>query len=200
MTDTTLHYIVFVYLLGYLALAFGWRTYVVLRRTGRNPFVLASGDDAEGYVGRAFRVVLISCALVVALPLLTPRASAWLGPLAPAHGVAQWLGGLLLAGSMVLLLIAQAQMGASWRVGIDRKHPTSLVQHGLFAWSRNPIFLSMRATLFGLFVLLPSAATLVVLVAGEILMQVQVRLEEGHLRLLHGDDYATYCANVRRWL
>jgi protein-S-isoprenylcysteine O-methyltransferase Ste14 len=74
------------------------------------------------------------------------------------------------------------------------------VQGGLFAISRNPIFLAMRVTLLGLFLVLPSAATLSLLVAGEILMQVQVRLEEEHLASLHGAEYAAYCHRVRRWL
>jgi protein-S-isoprenylcysteine O-methyltransferase Ste14 len=75
-----------------------------------------------------------------------------------------------------------------------------LVQHGLFARSRNPIFLSMRMALLGLVLVAPSAATLVLLVAGELLMQVQVRLEEQHLTGLHGERYAAYCHRVRRWL
>jgi len=45
-----------------------------------------------------------------------------------------------------------------------------------------------------------SAATLVLLVAGELLVQVQVRLEEQHLAGLHGERYAAYCKRVRRWL
>jgi protein-S-isoprenylcysteine O-methyltransferase Ste14 len=38
------------------------------------------------------------------------------------------------------------------------------------------------------------------LVAGELLMQIQVRLEEAHLAALHGDDYSAYYSRVRRWL
>jgi protein-S-isoprenylcysteine O-methyltransferase Ste14 len=98
------------------------------------------------------------------------------------------------------LLVAQAQMGTAWRVGIDKGQATPLVQHGLFARSRNPIFLSMRMALLGLVLVAPSAATLVLLVAGELLMQVQVRLEEQHLAGLHGERYAAYCKRVRRWL
>jgi hypothetical protein len=52
----------------------------------------------------------------------------------------------------------------------------------------------------GVVLMAPSAATLVLLVAGELLMQVQVRLEEQHLSGLHGERYAAYCHRVRRWL
>jgi protein-S-isoprenylcysteine O-methyltransferase Ste14 len=58
----------------------------------------------------------------------------------------------------------------------------------------------MRLGLLGFWLVLPHAATLAVLIAGELLMQVQVRLEEHHLRTSHGDDYAGYVARVRRWL
>jgi protein-S-isoprenylcysteine O-methyltransferase Ste14 len=91
-------------------------------------------------------------------------------------------------------------MGLSWRIGIDTAHATELVQHGLFGVSRNPIFLAMRLSLLGLLLVYPAAATLALLVAGEILIQVQVRLEEQHLLGLHGDAYRAYCARVRRWL
>jgi protein-S-isoprenylcysteine O-methyltransferase Ste14 len=40
---------------------------------------------------------------------------------------------------------------ASWRIGIDQSHRTNLVQSGVFSLSRNPIFLGMMLTLFGLF-------------------------------------------------
>ena len=66
--------------------------------------------------------------------------------------------------------------------------------------SRNPIFLAMRVNLLGLFLVFPSAVTAALLVAGEILMQVQVRLEEQHLANLHGQVYDAYRAKVRRWL
>ena len=58
----------------------------------------------------------------------------------------------------------------------------------------------MRLSLLGLFLVFPAAATLVLLVAGEILMQVQVRLEEQHLTALHGEVYRVYRSRVRRWL
>lgn len=187
------------FFLVYFALAFGWRSLVVYRRTGVNPFVLPPSDDARGYVGRAFKVVIGVCAVVVGvvsfgdaallgvLPLPWPRATF----------VAGWL---LLAASLLWLLVAQAQMGTSWRVGIDAERRTGLVQHGLFSVSRNPVFLAMRVNLLGLFLVVPAAGTVALLVAGEVLTQVQVRLEEEHLAALHGAAYRAYRSRVRRWL
>ncbi|UQN08066.1 isoprenylcysteine carboxylmethyltransferase family protein [Deinococcus sp. QL22] len=66
--------------------------------------------------------------------------------------------------------------------------------------SRNPIFLGMRLNLLGLFLVLPLAVTLTILVAGKLLMQIQVRLEEAYLSGAHGQAYKQYQQQVRRWL
>jgi protein-S-isoprenylcysteine O-methyltransferase Ste14 len=47
--------------------------------------------------------------------------------------------------------------------------------------------------------LLPNALTLLLLVCGELLVQIQVRLEEAHLPLVYGQAYDSYRAKVPRW-
>lgn len=199
--DTWQRYGLLIYFTLYLLLGFVWRSIRVFRQTGINPIVLPATDDAYGYVGRAFKLAMLACGAVVVALAFHADADTLLGAYTPLQAPAMVLAGWsLLLLSLGWLLVAQAQMGVSWRVGIDANQPTPLVQHGLFAWSRNPIFLSMRLALLGLLLVAPSAATLALLVAGELLMQVQVRLEEQHLSGLHGADYAAYCARVRRWL
>jgi protein-S-isoprenylcysteine O-methyltransferase Ste14 len=112
----------------------------------------------------------------------------------------RWLGISLLLLSLVWTVIAQAQMGESWRIGIDQTHRTNLVQRGVFSRSRNPIFLGMMVTLFGLFLLIPNALTLLTLALGVVLIQIQVRLEEEFLASTHGHEYAHYRIRVRRWI
>ena len=189
------------YFICYFLLAFVWRSLLVYRRTGKNPLVLPAEDDAYGYVGRAFKVVIAAVAAVVTLNAAMPQASSWLGLLTFLQVQPLYLTGwVLLFASLAWLVVAQAQMGNSWRVGIDSKNTTALVSSGLFSVSRNPIFLAMRVNLLGLFFVLPSGATLTIVAAGEILMQIQVRLEEVHLATLHGEQYMQYTALVRRWL
>lgn len=74
-------------------------------------------------------------------------------PWAAQRTVAGWA---VLAIALVVVTLAQAQMGASWRIGVDPRK-TDLKARGLFAISRNPIFLGMRAMLFGLFLIMPNA-------------------------------------------
>jgi protein-S-isoprenylcysteine O-methyltransferase Ste14 len=195
------NHLLLAYFVVYFLAGFVVRSWIVYRRTGINPVVLPQTQDAYGYVGRAFKVVIGICATVVTLLAIQPDARTWMGPLrhleVPLSG---WVGWCLLVLSLGVMLVAQAQMGLSWRVGIDAEHRTELVQRGLFLWSRNPIFLAMRVNLLGFFLVLPNAVTLALLATGEVLMQVQVRLEEKHLSALHADAYARYCAQVPRWL
>ena len=116
------------------------------------------------------------------------------------HAVVRIAGAGLLLASLVLIVVAQAQMGRSWRIGIDTGRRTALVQTGVFSRTRNPIFLSMRINLFGLLLVWPNAATLAAFLLGEVLMQVQVRLEEDHLGRMLGADYEDYRRRTPRWV
>jgi protein-S-isoprenylcysteine O-methyltransferase Ste14 len=184
----------------YFVLAFVWRGVTVYRRTGVNPLVLPRRDDAHGYIGRAFKVVLIGVAALLAAETFSPGGVHRFGQADLLDTpIARVLGWTVLWASLVWLVIAQAQMGNSWRVGIDEARTTDLVTRGVFGWSRNPIFLGLRVTLAGLILVLPFGSTLALAVAAEVLIQVQVRLEETHLRALHGDRYEAYVRRVRRW-
>lgn len=112
----------------------------------------------------------------------------------------RWTGVILLLASLVWTVLAQAQLGDSWRIGIDYELTTELVHRGVFRFSRNPIFLGMLVTLMGLFLIIPSVGTLITLLAGIILLGIQVRLEEEYLTRTHAEKYIEYRRNVRRWI
>jgi protein-S-isoprenylcysteine O-methyltransferase Ste14 len=190
-----------IYCIVVFIFAFALRSLLVYHRSGVNPLVLPSTDDAYGYVALAFKVVIVGIGVVVIGLAIWPDSQNYFGRWTALSSPAlAYVGWALLIASLIWLLIAQAQMGASWRIGIDDKRRTELVQHGLFSLSRNPIFLALRLHLVGLFLVFPSAVTSALLAAGEILIQVQVRLEEQHLANLHGAAYEAYRAKVRRWL
>lgn len=185
----------------YVSVTFVWRSYLVWRRTGVNPYVLSRGDDAEGIIARFFRLSMLLLVGVVCVYAVSDRAYDLVAPIRwLERPLGQGLGVVLLAASLAWTAVAQAQMGASWRIGIDTDKATELVEHGLFARSRNPIFLGMRVGLLGFFFLLPNAVTLLTLVLGEVLIQLQVRLEEDFLMKAQGDAYRAYCRRARRWL
>ena len=184
----------------FFAAAFFWPTWRLWRRDRVNGLVLAYDDSAHGLVARWFRLTLIAVFILLAA-LVSGFPSELVGPLtAVESGIARAAGWTLLAVSLVWIVAAQARMGASWRIGIDRGSTPPLVRTGIFGLSRNPIFLGMRASLLGLFLVLPNAATLAILLVGEVLMQIQVRLEEEHLTAAHGAGYQEYRSAVRRWI
>ena len=110
----------------------------------------------------------------------------------------QYTGTALCALSLTWTVVAQIQMGNSWRIGLDSTHRTELIKNGLFSVSRNPIFAGMILALLGLFMVIPNAITLLVLVCGYLLIQIQIRLEEEFLLQQHGEEYAAYKKKVNR--
>ena len=115
------------FFLLYFGLTFVWRSVVVYRKTGLNPLVLGKGDDAYGYVGRAFKLTIMLIATFVLVRASWPASTQELGTIA-ALQTPTWtvLGWVLMGLSLALMLVAQAEMGLSWRIGIDEKNKTEL--------------------------------------------------------------------------
>lgn len=199
--ETFLKYFLIAYYTIFFLFAMFIPTYRVWKRTGVNPYKLGNSDSAHDYIGKNFRVTLIACALVVLAFVFFPTLYQKLLPIPYlSHNVLVWVAIILLLFALIWVLVAQAHMQKSWRIGIDEDVKTELVQRGLFKRSRNPIFLGMRVMLLGLFLILPNAVMLVILVAGELLIQIQVRLEEEFLARMHGESYLAYRKQVRRWI
>ncbi|RYZ56324.1 MAG: DUF1295 domain-containing protein [Sphingobacteriales bacterium] len=170
---TSLKYFVAAYFILYLVVAFVWPSLRTYQQTGINPVTFGRTDNAHDLIGRWFKALF-------ALILLTIVIYWWDGSiyryLLPAEYLQrepiQWLGVGLCILSLLWTVVAQHQMGKSWRIGIDQEHRTELKVSGLFAVSRNPIFLGMIVTLVGLFLVLPNAITLVVVTLGYVLIQI----------------------------
>jgi len=172
-----------------------------LSRKGVKAIVLPAGDDAHAFLGNVFKIcVLLGTAFCVA-HAINPAAGAQLGPLywlvSPLAAVA---GLALMIVGTLLVVVAQVNMGASWRVGIGSNTRTELVTTGLHRISRNPIYVGMFAAILGIFLVAPNGVTLSLLAVAAVAISAQVRLEEDHLGRLHGPVYAAYRARTRRWI
>lgn len=190
-----------IYFLLFFGLALFWRSYVAWKRTGINPYKLGDGDTVHDFVGKLFRLTLIGSALIVFTYSFLEGVYELLVPILWMNSsITAIIGIVLLVAALLWVLIAQIQMGDSWRIGIDEKSKSPLVQNGLFGVSRNPIFLGMLIMLIGMLLILPTAATLVITVLGFVLIHVQVRLEEAFLLEKYGQDYRSYEKRVRRWI
>ncbi len=190
-----------IYFLLFFGLAMFWRSYIAWKRTGINPYKLGNSDTVHDFVGKLFRLTLIVAALIVFVFSFLEGYYHWLSPITWMNSSMLIIIGIaLLVLALIWVLVAQLQMGDSWRIGIDEKSESALVQHGLFAVSRNPIFLGMLVMLVGMLLILPTAATLTVSALGFVLMHVQVRLEEDFLAKKYGEDYRKHQMSVRRWI
>ena len=190
-----------VYLILFYGVAFFWRTYRVWRTTGINPYRLSEKEGLSGFMAAYFRLIVAGTILVVLIMIFADSFYQALTPITwLERPLVTGIGLVLLVVAFAWVAVAQAQMGTSWRIGIDTENKTALVTEGLFRLSRNPIFLGMRLNLLGLFLVLPNAVTLALWLLGDVSIQTQVYLEEEHLLTLHRDAYEQYRRRVRRWL
>jgi len=113
--------------------------------------------------------------------------------------VIAWIGvGLCFIGLLVLFL-SLVSFGRSFRVGIDVDQPDKLVTTGIFAISRNPIYVGFALVLVGQFLVFPNWVPLVYLAAALLLFHRQVLREESFMRQHYAQEYTEYCRRVRRY-
>lgn len=190
-----------IYLITFYGTAFFWRSWQTWRTTGVNPYRLNHGDPLHRYLGVNYRFITASIAITVLVYSFLPN---WYVHFTPIQWLqieaAKYIGIAFLIFSLIWVLVAQAQMGSSWRIGIDAENETTLVTHGIFKLSRNPIFLGMRFNLLGVFLILPNAVTLLLWILGDVIIQLQVLMEEAFLQKQQGSNYDQYCQKVRRWI
>lgn len=111
-----------------------------------------------------------------------------------------WTGVALCLVGLLLLLWSLISFGQSFRVGIDADHPDKLISTGIFAFSRNPIYVGFASILLGQFLVFPNWILLVYVGAATWLFHRQVLREEAFLQKHYGQEYLTYCSQVRRYL
>ncbi len=187
--------------LVFFSVAIAWRTYATAKRTGVNAFTHYSRDGILRYLAWGFRVIpLLLLAIYIDYVVGLDRISSFARFPFFENPIAQVSGMLILSASLSTIIIAQAQMGEYWRIGFDKKSKTSLVDWGLFRFSRNPIFLAVRFSILGIFLIMPCGLSLFTLILGDLVMQLQVRMEEKYLVSAVGDEYVDYCQRVRRWV
>lgn len=114
--------------------------------------------------------------------------------------VISWLGVFFCAAGLLMMLWSLLSFGESFRVGIDTQQPDKLVTSGVFAVSRNPIYVAFISVLLAQFLIFPNWVPLLYLIAGVWLIHRQVLREEEYLKQHYGAEYTEYCAHVRRYL
>ena len=110
----------------------------------------------------------------------------------------------VIAVSGVVIAIAGVRSFRQARTTINPLKPestTSLVDSGIYRFTRNPMYLGMVLVLIACAVLLKNPLTLLGPVAFVLYMnRFQIRPEEVALTSLFGEKYVQYKSRVRRWI
>ncbi len=187
-----------IYFCFYLLLSFIIPTYRTYKITGINPITFGKNDNLHDYVGFIMKILIALLFLAIVL-FATAKWYFFTAPiLFLENQYLMLLGMFLIHISLLWISIAQHQMSTSWRIGIDENNKTQLVTKGVFSVSRNPIFLGMICSVFGLFCIMPNTITFFCALTSYFVIQIQIRLEEYFLEKQHGLDYLNYKKKVKR--
>jgi protein-S-isoprenylcysteine O-methyltransferase Ste14 len=112
-----------------------------------------------------------------------------------------YVGVVPIIAGVVLAVVAKGRFDRAGTTVKPFEQSSAVVSEGPFRYSRNPIYLGMFIALFGLFVLLGTLSSIVVIpVFYGIIVTQFVRREERHMEEQFGDAYLDYKRRVRRWL
>ena len=189
------------YVFLFFVISFLLPSYRTWRHTGINPVTFGKDDSAHAYIGLVMKALIVLLFTNVVIFAIGIEIYMYLVPIWYLEiPVLDIIGLVLIHFSLAWIMIAQYQMSNNWRIGIDEKNKTQLVKDGVFKISRNPVFLGMMVSMLGLFLILPNVLSFFLMVAGYIVIQVQVRLEEEFLLRQHGKQYEDYKLRTRRWI
>lgn len=171
-----------------------------------NPFALGKGKEKS----KLSRIIEISFSLIIALwsaeilkYSLYPNISvlpSFFHVIILDSAYAKTIGAVLIPIGLFIFAWAQLSFGDSWRVGIDSYKPGELVTKGVFAFSRNPIFVSIDLYMVGTFLM---NGTMIFLFAGVFIilnLHYQITHEEKFLAKIYGQKYYDYYSLVGRYI
>ena len=113
---------------------------------------------------------------------------------------AKIIGAAVITLGLILFALAFVSFGDSWRVGFDVEMPGALVTTGVFAVSRNPIYLFLDVWFIGVLLIDGTLIFLIFAVLAVAVLHWQILQEESLLSKLYGQPYQNYCARTGRYL
>jgi protein-S-isoprenylcysteine O-methyltransferase Ste14 len=165
-------------------------------RTGEWGIAIASSKDpVQRLVGAS---LMVAVAAILGWSVLSALFEPDLLGIWAIPALLSIVGWVLMALGLLLVIAAQANMGASWRIGIDQR-PTALVTGGLYTLIRNPIYTGMIVAFLGFVLVTPAPWTVMMYAMVVLVLELQTRLEEKHLIALHGQGYLDYASRVGRF-
>ena len=109
-------------------------------------------------------------------------------------------GVVLITLGLIIFVLAFVSFGDSWRVGFDVKTPGALVTTGLFAFTRNPIYVFLDLWFLGTFLINGRLIFLIFVLLAFAVIHWQILQEEDFLRKLFGQKYEEYLKKTGRYV
>jgi protein-S-isoprenylcysteine O-methyltransferase Ste14 len=158
------------------------------------PSELSHEEDRPG--------VPIAPPLLFVLPILASLAFERLAPTSFVHGASRWIIGVLIFVTGIALggsgFITQKRAGTD---PIPFNPTTRIVAHGVYRFTRNPMYVGFALCTLALAILVDSTWMLLAVPIGLVLTdRLIVTREERYLERKFGEEYLTYKRRVRRWI
>ena len=146
--------------------------------------------------------VPIAPPLLFVLPILASLAFEWLAPTSFVHGASRWIIGVLIFVTGIALggggFITQKRAGTD---PIPFNPTTRVVGHGVYRFTRNPMYVGFALCTLALAILVDSTWMLLAVPIGLVLTdRLIVTREERYLERKFGEEYLNYKRRVRRWI
>lgn len=117
-------------------------------------------------------------------------------------GVARpWLGGAALVTGLAIVIGPIRLFSRKGENPVPWTPTATIIDTGLYAYTRNPMYLGMAIAYIGIAILIDSLIALFLLPLVIAIIQTQViAREEAYLNATFGTPYRDYCSRVRRWI
>jgi protein-S-isoprenylcysteine O-methyltransferase Ste14 len=125
--------------------------------------------------------------------------SRWV-PLLPSVPAGRHLGAVFVIGGLAVIVMAAMQFRRHQTTILPREMPRAMLTTGLYAYSRNPIYVADALILAGCALRWDMAFLILVPVFMAVIAVRFIAGEEAGLRAVFGTAFETYAARVRRWV
>ena len=140
--------------------------------------------------------------LMVLAGIITQLLIGYIAPVEPLLSATwQYIGIALMVLGFATILVAARSFRKHETTIIPDGQPSTLMEGGLFAYSRNPIYVAMAVLLIGSGLAIGHIWVLIVVPLFVLLVQqIWIVKEEENLEAEFGQVYRNYKIKVRRWL
>lgn len=121
-------------------------------------------------------------------------------PLWPLGSFGAMLGARLIVAGLAVFALALVQFRRHRTTVLPREEPQAMIRTGIYALSRNPIYLADAMILAGVALWRDAASLLLVPLFMAVIRVRFIAGEEAVMRKRFGTTYEAYAADVRRWL